>query len=132
MFSANTSTTALDSPVYTTVVFTNTEYNIGGAWNGTTFTVPTGYAGYYEFKCCVYVNLTTNVFITLFKNGTLYKQLCGTCPDSTKGVFFISGSYIALLAAGDAITFRVYMNSTSFTLIGNAAYDWFQGTYLHS
>jgi hypothetical protein len=92
-----------------------------------------GYAGYYEFKCNTYLNALSNCYITLFKNGSIYKQLGGTYVDNTTGVFFMNGSCIALLAVGDAITFRIYINSAPApTLSGNAAYDWFQGTYLHS
>lgn len=102
----------LTTGVFTTMAFDTVEVNRGGLWDGTTFTVPTGWAGLYHITANVNVdayagNKELRISINGVEAGVGAANIYGV---GSPAFARLSCSADAWLAAGDTIDSIVFQD----------------------
>lgn len=106
---------------YSTIVFNNTNHNVGAHYSTSTgrFTAPTD--GYYVFHIgCMCSGGTGDTQVVLSKNGTNYFNNNGTgCGVANSNFEPYGFSVMVYLAEGDYTEAKFYSNNTSVAFYGN-------------
>lgn len=111
----------------TDVTFTTTSTNeFGGAWDNTTFTVPTGEAGWYQINGGVTFNAVTgvtyNAIIYIKANGNVITQ-SRDVTSATNMLQSVSASAAHKLNEGDTVTIAAQQTSGSARTLSNARFS---------
>ena len=111
-FSSNASTTTIPSGTTTTIVYTNTEYNNGGAYNSATgvFTAPI--SGIYHFDASIAIPATSSwqCQLQILRNGGTHKIAYGNYIP-IEGLTFATISVDIYLPISNTIAIGVYQGS---------------------
>ena len=116
----------------TKLTFGTEIFDLGGEFASSTFTV--GSSGYYNFKCAARVTAigtgTTNLYLRLYKNGSLYRTLMEVIAIAGLTDITLQGSLFDYFVATDTI--EIYAEFTglsagSAVIEGDANATWFSG-----
>ena len=131
--------TSFTSPNYTVIPWNQEEFDTNtfhdNATNNTRITIPSGKAGYYLITAQATIssaNTSQSRSITLWKNGSLYKQEYGNVSGYYNGVgqdYTIGFAYTLNLAVSDYIEVKYYQNS-GVTIPCDQYTNQFTATYL--